>query len=116
MYKRQTISGTGFSGATAVTFGGVAAQSFSVKSAISITAVSPAGSGVVDVQVTTLGGTSAVKTADHFTYTGGSSLPTVTSVSPTSGPTAGAVTASPPSATTVSRSLAKTATRAANAS
>ena len=65
-----TITGTVFTGATAVKFGGTAATSFTVVSATSITAVAPAGAtGVVDVTVTTASGTSAAITADHFTYT-----------------------------------------------
>src|SRR6516162_3151416 len=52
-----TITGTNFSGATAVRFGSNAAGSFTVNSATQITATSPAGSGTVDVTVTTEGGT-----------------------------------------------------------
>src|SRR5208337_5028734 len=55
-----TVTGTGFTGATSVKFGTTAATSYTVVSATSITAVSPAGSaGTVDVTVTTPGGTSA---------------------------------------------------------
>ena len=63
-----TITGTNFSGATAVRFGSNAAASFTVNSATQITATSPAGIGTVDVTVTTAGGTSATSTADQFTY------------------------------------------------
>jgi Autotransporter beta-domain/IPT/TIG domain len=76
------ITGTNFTGATAVNFGANAAPSFTVNSATSITATSPNGTGTVDITVTTPGGTSATSTADHFTY---SALPTVTNVSPASG-------------------------------
>jgi uncharacterized membrane protein len=62
------ITGTGFSGATAVKFGASSAKSFTVNSAISITAVSPKGKGTVDITVTTPGGTSATSAADQFTY------------------------------------------------
>jgi hypothetical protein len=62
------ISGTGFTGATAVKFGATAAKSFTVNSATSITAVSPKGKGTVDVTVTTSGGTSATSSADQVTY------------------------------------------------
>jgi large repetitive protein len=79
-----TITGTGFTGATAVDFGAIAASSFTVVSATSITADSPAGTGTVHVTVTTLGGTSPTVTADQFTY-----APTVASINPTSGVTAG---------------------------
>ncbi|MCD9823574.1 IPT/TIG domain-containing protein [Bradyrhizobium japonicum] len=81
-----TITGTNFTGVTAVSFGGTAAAGFTFNSATSITATSPAGTGVVDVRVTTPGGTSAISAADHFTYAG---PPSVTSISPTGGPLAG---------------------------
>ena len=63
-----TVSGTNFTGATAVDFGTTAAKSFTVASATSITALSPAGSGTVNVTVTTPTGTSPVTSADQFTY------------------------------------------------
>ncbi|WP_414631901.1 IPT/TIG domain-containing protein, partial [Brevundimonas sp. UBA4553] len=47
------ISGTNFSGATAVTFGATAASGFTVNSATQITATAPAGTGTVDIRVTT---------------------------------------------------------------
>lgn len=84
-----TITGNNFSGATAVTFGATAATGFTVNSATSITATSPAGTGTVDVRVTTAGGTSATSAADQFTYTAG---PAVTSISPTTGPATGGTT------------------------
>ena len=62
------ISGSGFTGATAVDFGPNAAQSFTVESDTQITAVAPAGTGTVDVTVATSGGTSATGSADQFTY------------------------------------------------
>jgi alpha-tubulin suppressor-like RCC1 family protein len=64
-----TISGTRFTGATAVKFGSTDAASFTVNSETSITAVSPAGTpGTVDVSVTTPGGTSAISEHDHFKF------------------------------------------------
>jgi len=87
-----TITGSGFTGASKVWFGSVAASSFTVNSATQITAVSPAGSGTVHVTVTTLGGTSPTSTADQFTYLAAPPIPTVTSISPTSGPAAGGTT------------------------
>jgi hypothetical protein len=81
-----TITGSGFTTATAVSFGATPAASFKVNSDTSITAVSPAGvSQTVDVRVSTFGGTSAIVTADHYKY----GPPTVTAVSPASGPKAG---------------------------
>ena len=65
-----TITGTGFTGATAVMFGSTAATSFAVNSATSITATSPATitPGPVDVTVTTPAGTSTTGSADQFSY------------------------------------------------
>jgi IPT/TIG domain len=84
-----TINGTGFTGATGVSFGGTAAT-FSVKSSSQISATAPAGAaGTVDITVTTPGGTSATSTNDQYTY---ATPPTVTRVSPASGPTAGGIT------------------------
>jgi len=62
------INGQGFTGATTVAFGGVVAPAFTVNSDTQITAISPPGSGVVDVTVTTSGGVSPVTVADQFTY------------------------------------------------
>jgi hypothetical protein len=65
------ITGTGFTGATAVTFGTTPATSFTVNSDTSITATAPAATSVgpVDVTVTTPGGTSTTSPADQYTYT-----------------------------------------------
>jgi hypothetical protein len=61
------ISGTGFTGATAVSFGGTPATSFTVNTATSITATAPAHAlGTVDVTVTTAGGTSATSANDQY--------------------------------------------------
>ena len=81
-----TVSGTGFTGATAILFGGVPAAGFTSVSATQITAVSPAGVGVVNVTVSNGVGTSAPSAADQFTYVG---APAVTDISPASGPTTG---------------------------
>lgn len=62
------ISGTNFSGVTAVNFGALPATSFTINSSTSITATAPAGTGTVDVTVTSPGGTSATDTNDQFTY------------------------------------------------
>jgi hypothetical protein len=87
-----TISGSAFTGATAVTFGTVAAASFTVNSDSSITAISPPeAAGTVDITVTTYAGTSSTGSADHYTYNA-ASAPSVTSVSPSSGSTAGGTT------------------------
>jgi alpha-tubulin suppressor-like RCC1 family protein len=81
-----TITGEGFTGASAVKFGSTNA-SFMVNSATSITAVSPAGTGTVDVTVTNTWGTSAASGADRFTYG-----PTVSKVEPNHGSPSGGTT------------------------
>ncbi|WP_432037613.1 beta strand repeat-containing protein [Streptomyces cucumeris] len=78
-----TITGTSLSGATAVRFGATNAASFLVVSATQIVAVAPAGSGTVQVTVTTPGGTS---NGLPFAFV---PAPTVSSVSPNQGPGAG---------------------------
>jgi hypothetical protein len=60
-------AGSGFTGATAVDFGGVSAQ-MAVGSDTKITATSPPGNGTVDVTVMTPVGTSATSPADQFSY------------------------------------------------
>ena len=82
-----TISGTNLSAGT-VAFGATPATGV-VCSASSCTASAPAGSGTVDVRVTTTGGTSAVVSADQFTYQAPPAAPTVTGLSPNTGPAAG---------------------------
>lgn len=71
------ITGTGFGGATAVAFGGTAATAYTVNSATQITAMSPAGTGTVDIRVTTAGGTSATSAADQFTYVVAPAIPSL---------------------------------------
>ena len=64
-----TITGTGFTGATAVYFGTNRATNFAINPAgTQITATSPAAAGTVNITVATAGGTSALVIADHFTY------------------------------------------------
>ncbi len=88
-----TLTGTSFTGATAVSFGTNAAT-FTVNNATTITATAPAGtSGVVDVTVTAPGGTSGTSAADHYTYLP-PPAPTVTGVSPSTGPSGSLVTLS----------------------
>ena len=81
-----TITGAGFSGATAVHFGANPAASFKVLSPTTITAVSPAGTaGAADVIVANAAGTSAPVKGDVFKY----GKPSVTAVAPAAGPLAG---------------------------
>ena len=62
------IIGTDFTGATAVTFDGDNATRFCVIEATHVLAVTPAGSGIGDVVVTTAGGSGTL--TDGFTYAG----------------------------------------------
>jgi hypothetical protein len=87
-----TVSGNNFTNATAVSFGGIAAE-FAINSANEISAFAPAhASGFVHVQVTNPDGTSTTNANDQFNYP--AALPTVSSVGPASGPTAGGTTVS----------------------
>lgn len=81
-----TITGSDFTGATAVEFGSSEAASFEVNSESSITAVSPEGTGTVDVRVIDPEATSSITSADQFSYV---AAPTVAGVSPVVGPEAG---------------------------
>lgn len=79
-----TITGTNFTGATAVSFGGVAAASFTVVNSTTITAV--VGTGATgSVSVTTPFGTGSLA---GYTYL----APTLTSFNPTSGSTGTTIT------------------------
>jgi hypothetical protein len=62
-----TIVGSGFTGATAVEFGGVSAE-MSVVSDAEITATSPPGTGTVDITVVTSAGASTTGSSDQFSY------------------------------------------------
>ncbi|WP_327300120.1 IPT/TIG domain-containing protein [Streptomyces goshikiensis] len=88
--SQGTITGRDLTGATSITFGpGRKATNLNCPESTTCTATSPSGTAGtgVDVQVTSPGGTSAVNTAARFAYT--STLPTVTALSPNSGPVAG---------------------------
>ncbi|MEU3184704.1 IPT/TIG domain-containing protein [Streptomyces sp. NPDC006923] len=78
-----TLTGTGFTSATAVRFGATPAP-FLIVSGTQITVIAPAGgAGTVPVTVTTPGGTSA---GVSYTYVG---APSVTTVVPSQGPLSG---------------------------
>jgi hypothetical protein len=82
-----TLTGTNFVSGATVTVGGVAATSVTVVSSTSITAGTPAGTaGARDVRVTTSAG-SATRTGG-FTYNA-PPAPSLSSVSPTTGPFTG---------------------------
>lgn len=63
-----TITGANFTGASAVKFGTASATNVTVDSASAITATTPAGSGTVDVSVTTPSGVSPMSSGDHYSY------------------------------------------------
>jgi hypothetical protein len=81
-----TIAGTNLSGATEVKFGSTAATGLTLESATQMKVTSPPGTGMVDVRVTTPGGTSATNPSDLFTYV---APPTITGLNPSKGPTPG---------------------------
>jgi IPT/TIG domain/Putative Ig domain/NHL repeat/Glycine rich protein len=84
-----TITGTNFLSGATIAFGSNPATSVTFKSATQLTATVPSASpGTVDVTVTTPGGTSPTSAADEYGY----DRPTVSSVSPAAGPTAGGTT------------------------
>jgi hypothetical protein len=88
-----TVTGTGFTGTSKVLFGnGFPAVSFEVNPAgTQLTVVSPVHvAGAVNLRVTTPAGTSAVVTADQFTFK--APPPVITGVSPAIGSTAGGAT------------------------
>ena len=80
-----TLTGTNFASGATVRVGGTAAVGVTVVSSTSITCLTPAGTpGVVDVSVTTSGGTATLD--DAFTYNAG---PALTGVAPGNGPSSG---------------------------
>jgi IPT/TIG domain len=63
-----TITGTNLANASTVRFGSAGSMTFHVVNSTTISAVSPAGSGTVDVVVVSPGGASATSEKDRFTY------------------------------------------------
>ncbi|MGW0989419.1 IPT/TIG domain-containing protein [Streptomyces sp. NPDC002486] len=80
------VTGSDFTGALAVRFGVKSATSFTVNSSTQITAVTPSGTGTVNVTVTTSQGTSSQQVT--FTYVT-VAAPTLTGLTPNQGPTSG---------------------------
>lgn len=76
-----TITGTDFTGATAVTFNG-ANSTFAVNSSTQISATVPLGATTGPIAVTTPSGTSP--SANIFTFLAGNGTPAITGFSPTS--------------------------------
>ncbi len=84
------ISGANLTGATHVSFGANAATSFTVDNDGQITATAPAGTGTVDVSVTTSVDTSANTAADNYTYNPPAAQPpSISGLVPDNGPEAG---------------------------
>jgi hypothetical protein len=84
-----TLTGTDLTGTSSVMFGPNPATAIVVRSATTVTCVAPAGTlGVVDVSVTTPGGSDTLATS--YTYTDAPlPLPTVTAILPDNGLPAG---------------------------
>ena len=86
-----TITGTGFSTVTHVKFGTTTGTTINVLSPTQLIVKSPAhAASTVGISVTTLGGTSATTSADIFQYS--AYVPSVSAISPASGPAAGGTT------------------------
>ncbi|MFN8024762.1 MAG: IPT/TIG domain-containing protein, partial [Acidimicrobiales bacterium] len=85
-----TITGSGFdtaAGGTAISFGSTPATAVGCASASTCTAVSPPGTGTVDVRVTAHGGTSPIGPADTFTYRSSIGEEPTTTTTTTAAPT-----------------------------
>jgi hypothetical protein len=83
-----TITGSGFvTGSTSVSFGLLPGLNVTVTSPTTLTVITPAGVGTVDVTVTTPGGSATL--AGGYTY---ALAPTVLTVLPAEGPVAGGQT------------------------
>ena len=80
-----TITGTNLSDPTGVAFGATPA-SYAVESSSEITATVPPGTGIVDVTVTTAGGTSSASSLDQYSYF---PTPVVSGIAPNTGTAAG---------------------------
>jgi hypothetical protein len=84
-----TIHGNEFTDVSAVSFGGVKAESFTVESPTVIKAIAPPGSGKANVLITTEAGVSLRSSLSEFTYR---TPPSITRVTPHDGPLAGGTT------------------------
>jgi hypothetical protein len=83
------VKGMHFEKTTQVDFGGVASRSFTVLNDNTLSAVAPPGSGTVDVTVSAGDNPSPSVSDDQYTYL---PPPTISSISPTSGPVGTLVT------------------------
>jgi len=83
------VTGANFTGATAVNFGtNGAAFGLLADNLIFVSRIPVGSAGTVDVTVVTPSGTSAITASDHYTYVA-AVAPTVTNVSPGTGPAGG---------------------------
>jgi hypothetical protein len=85
-----TITGSLFTGTTAVQFNGVSVASFILDSDTQIRVIVPAGATTGKISVATTGGTAL--SADDFTVTASPLLPTISSFTPSSGAVGAEVT------------------------
>ena len=83
-----TVTGSGLSTVTHVSFGKTPASGIRVISDSQLTAIAPGGVGTVDVNVAGPTGVSSKSSADSYLYQS-SSIPAVTGVSPVKGPVGG---------------------------
>lgn len=81
-----TLVGSGFTDATGVRFGATPASSFTIVSDNQIKATAPPGSGLVQVVVTTAGGSSTATAASAYTYL---LAPILSGLTPAQGPESG---------------------------
>jgi hypothetical protein len=90
------ITGSGFTGATSIKFGGVNATSYTTDSDNQITAIAPAHSaGIVNIVATNAVGSSSIVPADNYTYfvaAPATPAPSITSLNPSLGTSAGGTT------------------------
>jgi len=84
---RVRINGAHFKHVTAVLFGSTRGSALRVVTTTTLVITAPAHSGgLIGIRVVTRYGRSAARTGDHYTYV---SPPTIASMTPTGGPTAG---------------------------
>jgi phospholipase C len=83
------VVGSSFTEGVAVKFGSSEATAVEVRSPSSLSAISPPGTGTVDVTVINPGGTSPVGAGDRFTYVAPGQAPIVKKVEPDTGSSSG---------------------------
>jgi hypothetical protein len=102
------ITGTAFTGVSAVTFGGTPATVYTFVSDTQITATAPArAAGTVQVQVTTAAGASLDTSADDYSYV---AAPPTTATPTTAAPTPTTATPTPTTAAPTATTLMVTTT------